>query len=93
MTITVIEHHNRSHERAGSPIRVGHRLRRWMTSTCACAEYVARRGLPIEGSPYNRVASSCVPYECGFILTVVAMAIHTCSAVTSSATRWTEPPP
>jgi hypothetical protein len=80
-------------EESGRFVYTGCRL--CLASTCKCdhAKAMCLLGLPIEISINNCAASSCFPYKPGLTLSTVAIAIHPCSAVTSSATRWTEPPP
>jgi hypothetical protein len=85
--------HAGPHEESGPFVHTGHRL--CLAATCKRdhAKAMCLLGLPIEISINNCAASSCFPYKSGFILSTVATAIHSCSAVTTSATRWTAPPP
>jgi hypothetical protein len=39
------------------------------------------------------MTSSCILHECYSILSIAVRGTNSCSAVTSFATRWTEPPP
>jgi hypothetical protein len=90
---TNVSHPESPHKRVGSLVHAGNRTPAMITRKCARSTTMSRRKPPIEGSLYFRIASSCVPYNSSLILKTVAKAIHPCSAVTSSATRWTQPPP
>jgi hypothetical protein len=90
---TNVIRHDSPHEQVGPLVPAGNRTPATITRKCACSTTMSRRRPPIEGSLYFRSASSCVPYKSSLILRTVAKAIHPCSAVTSSATRWTQPPP
>jgi hypothetical protein len=93
VTATLLKHLDCTHEQAGRSIATGYCLRRFICCKRVRPVEMRRRELPIEGSLQFRSASSCVLYNSGFILSAVATAIQPCSAVTSFATRWTEPPP
>jgi hypothetical protein len=79
--------------RVGPPALQGRRSYFTGTWKCACTDAMNPRGPSLEGSIYPHEISLCVPYISGFMLSAVAPDLHPCSAVTSSATRWTEPPP
>jgi hypothetical protein len=93
MMTTIAGHHEGRRDQAGQRGLSGHHLRLAAAREGAYAKVILRRAPSIERPMKNCPASSCVPYKSGFILNAVEATIHPCSAVTSSATRWTQPPP
>jgi hypothetical protein len=93
MTTTIAGHLEGLRDRTGLLVPTGHHLRLAATRESADAIAIRRYAPSMESRVKNCPASSCVPYRWGFILSAVEVTIHPCSAVTPSATRWTEPPP